>query len=127
MVLGQRYNPIQTFTPKCANQPFAQLISLGAVNRRLYDFTAETGYRRIESKGEDGVVVMEYKPVGMVRRYSFAQLLEGPDCGGMGRRVDVKHSASGMFHHHEHIKNSKSGGRHDAEVTGDNGTGVILE
>ena len=127
MVLGQRYNPIQTFTPKCANQPFAQRISLGAVNRRLYDFKAETGYRRIESKGEDGVVVMEYKPVGMARRYGFAQLSEGPGCTGMGRRVDVNHSATGMFHHHEHIKNSKSGGRCDVEITGDNGVSVILE
>ena len=66
MLLVQRDNPIQTFTPKCANQPFAQRISLGAVNRRLYDFKAETSHRRIECKGEDGVVVMEDKPVGMV-------------------------------------------------------------
>ena len=63
----------------------------------------------------------------MIRRYSFAQLLEGPGCAGMNRRVDVNHSASGMFHHHKHVKNSKSGGRCDAEVTGDNGVGVILE
>jgi hypothetical protein len=45
----------------------------------------------------------------------------------MGRRVDVNRSASGMFHHHKHVKDSKSGGRCDAEVTGDNGVGVILE
>jgi hypothetical protein len=72
-------------------------------------------------------VVVDDKPVGMVRRYSFAQLLEGPGCGGMGRRVDVNHSASGMFHHHKHVRDSKSGGCCDVEVTGDNGVGVILE
>ena len=97
------------------------------MNRALDDFKAEAGHRRIESKGEDGVVVMEDKPVTMIGRYSFAQLLEGPSCGGMGRRVDVNHSARGMFHHHKHIKNSKSGGRCDVEITGDNGTGVIVE
>jgi hypothetical protein len=97
------------------------------VNRGLYDFKAETGHRLIESMGEDGVVVVEDNPVTMVRRYSFAQLLEGPGCGGMGRRVDVNHSTSSMFHHDKHIKNSKSGGHCNAEVTSDNGVGVIPE
>jgi hypothetical protein len=32
-----------------------------------------------------------------------------------------------MFHDHKHIQNSQGGGRYDAEITGDDGTGVILE
>ena len=85
------------------------------MNWCLYDFKAETGHRRVESKAEDGVVVVEDKPVSMVQMYSFAQLLEGQGCTGMGRRVDVNHSATSVFHHHEHIKNSKNSGRNDAE------------
>ena len=61
--------------------------------RRLYDFKAETGDRRIESIGEDGVVVMEDKPVTMIGRYSFAQLLEGPGCGRMGSHIEVNNPA----------------------------------
>ena len=97
------------------------------MNRCRYDFKAETGHRLIESNGEDGVVVVKDKPVGMVRRYSFAQLLEGPGCTGMGRRVDVNHLATGMFHDHKYIQDSESGGGDDAEVAGDNGLGVILK
>src|SRR5271154_1438317 len=32
-----------------------------------------------------------------------------------------------MFHHHKHIQNPKSDGRHDAEVTCDDGVCVILK
>ena len=127
MVLGQRYHPIETFPSKGPDEPFAERIRLRAPYGRCDDLKAEVGERLIESGGEDGVVVMEDKPVGMVRRYSLAQLLEGPGCTGMSRRIDVNHSASGMFHHHKHIKNSESGGGDDAEVAGDNGLGVILE
>jgi hypothetical protein len=32
-----------------------------------------------------------------------------------------------MFHDHKHVENPKSGGRYDAEVTGYDDLGVILE
>jgi len=32
-----------------------------------------------------------------------------------------------MFHHHKHIQNPKNDGRYDAEITGDDGLGVILK
>jgi hypothetical protein len=32
-----------------------------------------------------------------------------------------------MFHDHKHVKDPKSGARYNAEVTGNDGIGVILE
>jgi hypothetical protein len=45
----------------------------------------------------------------------------------MGGHVEVNNSAGSMFHDHKHVKDSKSGARHNAEVTGDDGISVILE
>ena len=66
MLLVQGDNPIQTLTPKCPNQPFAQRISLRAANRRPYDFEAETGHRRIELGGKDRVAVVDDETVRVV-------------------------------------------------------------
>jgi hypothetical protein len=40
---------------------------------------------------------------------------------------EVNNPAGRVFHDHKHIKSSESGTCDDAEVTGDNGLGVILE
>ena len=77
--------------------------------------------------GEYGVVVMEDEPVGMVRRYSFAQLLEGPGGGWMRGHVKVNNAARCVFHDYQHVKQSECCARDDAEVTGDDGGGVILQ
>jgi len=82
--------------------------------------------RLIESGGEDCVVVVEDKPVGMVRWYSFAQLLEGPGGNWMRRHVEVNKAARSVFHDHQHVEQPESRARDDAEVTGDDGRRVIL-
>jgi hypothetical protein len=66
MVLGQRYNPIQAFTPQCPDESFAERIRRRAPHGCCDDLEAEVCARLIESMGEDGVVVMEHAPVGMV-------------------------------------------------------------
>jgi hypothetical protein len=81
----------------------------------------------VESSGEDGVVIMEDKPVSMVRRYSLAQLLEGPGGSWMSGHVKVNKAARSVFHNHQHVKQPESRARDDAEVTGDDGVGVILQ
>ena len=45
----------------------------------------------------------------------------------MGSHVEVNNSAGSMFHDHQHVKDSKSGARYNAEVTGDDGISVIVE
>jgi hypothetical protein len=84
MRLGQRNNPIEALPPKGPDESFAERIRLRAPHRYCDDLEVEVRERRIESGGEDCVVVVEDKPVGMVRRYSFAQLLQGPGGGWMG-------------------------------------------
>jgi hypothetical protein len=89
------------------------------------DLKAEVCARLIESMGEDGVVVMEHAPVGMVRWYSFAQLLEGPGGSWMCRYI-VNKPARSMFHDHQHVKQSDRRARDDAEVAGNDRLGVVL-
>ena len=72
-------------------------------------------------------MVMEDKPVSMVRRYSFEQLLEDPSGSWMRRHVEVNKAARIVFDDHQHVKQSESGARNDAEVAGDDGGGVVLE
>jgi hypothetical protein len=89
MVLGKRNHPIEALPPEGPDESFAERVRLRAPHGCCDDLKAEVRERLIESGGEDGVVVVEDIPVGMVRWYSFAQLLECPSCGRMGRRVDV--------------------------------------
>ena len=74
MVLGQQYI-IEAFTPQCPDYPFAERIRLRAPHWRCDDYKVEVRERLIQSGGEDGVMVVDDEPVGMVRWYSFAQLL----------------------------------------------------
>jgi hypothetical protein len=81
----------------------------------------------VESSGEDGVVIMEDKPVSMVRRYSLAQLLEGPGGSRMRGHVKVNKAARSVFHNHQRLKQRESRARYDAEIAGNDGGGVILQ
>jgi len=102
--------------------PLALRIAAGNV-----PYFVEVRERFIESGGEDGVVVVEDKPVGMVRWYSFAQLLEGPGCSWMRGHVKVNKPARSVFYNHKHVKQLESRARDDAEVAGNNRLGVVLE
>jgi hypothetical protein len=63
----------------------------------------------------------------MVRRYSFAQLLEGPGGGSMRGHVEVNNSARSVFHDHQQVKQPESRARDGAEITSDDGRRVILQ
>jgi len=100
MVLGQRYHPIEALPPKGPDESFAERIRLRAPNGCRDDLKSEVSERLIESGGKDCVVVVEDEPVDMVRRYSFAHLLESPGCGRTGSHVEVNNSARSVFHDH---------------------------
>ena len=127
MVVGQRNNPIEALPPEGPDESFAERIRLRAPHGCCDDLKAEVRERLIESGGEDCVVVMEDKPVGVVRRYGFAQLLEGPGGSWMRRHVKVNKPARSVLHDHQHVKQPESRARDDAEVTGDDGRRVILQ
>jgi hypothetical protein len=67
MVLVQRNHPIEALPPEGPDESFAQRVRLRAPHGCCDDLKAEVRERLIESGGEDGVVVVEDKPVGMVR------------------------------------------------------------
>src|SRR5712671_4304238 len=127
MVLGQRYYPIEALPPQGPDEPFAERIRLRAPHGCCDDLKVEVRERLIESGGEDCVVVVKDKPVGMVRRYSFAQLLEGPGGSWMRGHVKLNKSARSVFHDHQHVKQPESRARNDAEVAGNNRLGMVLE
>jgi hypothetical protein len=85
MVLGQWNNPIEALPPKGPDESFAERIRLRASHGCCDDLKVEVRERLIKSGGKDCIVVVEDKSVGMVRRYRFAQLLEGPR-----RRLDAR-------------------------------------
>ena len=72
-------------------------------------------------------MVVDDEPVGMVRWYSFAQLLEGPGGSWMRGHVKVNKPARSVFYNHKHVKQLESRARDDAEVAGNNRLGVVLE
>jgi hypothetical protein len=66
MLCGQGNHPIQTLPPKGPDEPFAERIGLRALHWRLDHFKAQVRCRSVESAGEDRIVVMEDKAVGVV-------------------------------------------------------------
>ena len=114
MVFGQRYHPIEALPAQCSNEPFAERIRLRAPHGCCADLKVEVHERVIESGRKDCIVV-EDKAVGMVRRYSFAQLLEGPGGGSMRGHVEVNNSARSVFHDHQQVKQPESSARDGAE------------
>ena len=108
MLLGQRDNPIQAFTPERPDEPFAERIRLWAPHGCFDHFKAQVRYRIVESGGEDCVVVVEDKSVRVVRGNGLTQLLEGPGGGRMRRHVEVNNAARRMFHDHQHVKQPES-------------------
>jgi hypothetical protein len=68
------------FPPKGSDESFAERIRLGPPHGCYDDFKVEVRERVIQTGRENCVVLVEDKPAGMARWYSFAQLLESP-CG----------------------------------------------
>src|SRR4029453_19214348 len=68
---------------------------------------------------------MDQKTVAMVRRQRFTQLLDRPWNRGMRRHISIQNPASRMFHDHKDIEETKGRRHHHAEVTGDDGLGMI--
>jgi hypothetical protein len=114
MVFGQWNNPIEALPPKGPDESFAERIRLRAPHGCCADLKVEVRERVIESGRKDCIVV-EDKAVGMVRRYSFAQLLEGPGGGSMRGHVEVNNSARSVFHDHQQVKQPESSARDGAE------------
>jgi len=127
MLLGQGDYPIEAFPPECPDEPFAERVGLWALHGCFDHCKAQVLYRSVESAGEDGVAVMDDKTVRVIRGEGLTQLLEGPSGGRMSCRVEVNNAARRVFHDHQHIKQPERRRRHHAEVTGDDGRGVILE
>ena len=93
MRIGQRNDPIETFTAQCSDEPFAQRVGLGAVYRCPDGGKTQVRHRSIEFGGKDRVAVMNDKTVRMVRGDGLTHLLEGPGCAWMGGDVGVNHAA----------------------------------
>src|SRR6266568_627741 len=125
MVCRQRYHKVQAFPPECAQQPLTHRIRLGTLRWRLQHAQAQVAYAPVQGLGENAVAVMDEEAVAVIRRYRFAQLLEGPLRRGMRRDVDMEQSATGVFNDHKDVEQTKRCSDHDAEITGHDRLGMI--
>jgi hypothetical protein len=93
--------------------------------RGFQDSETQVPHLLIELLGENAVAVMDQKTVAMVGRQRFTQLLDRPWRRGMRRHIGIQNPASRMFHDHKDIEETKGRRHHHAEVTGDDGLGMI--
>jgi hypothetical protein len=118
---------IQAFPPKRAQEPLAQGIRLGTLRGRFQDPQSQVAYVLVELMRENAVVVMDQKAVGVVRWDRVAQLLQGPQRRGVRRHIDVQDTTCRVFHEYKDVEEPKGRRHHDAEVTGNDRLGMVVD
>jgi hypothetical protein len=79
----------------------------------------------IELSGEDRVPIMNEKPISVLARDGFSELLCGPLCRGVGSHIAVQNPPRTQFQNDEYIEKLEAGGHRHQEVAGDYSVGVI--
>jgi hypothetical protein len=66
VMLGQRDDQIQAFSPECPKKSLADGVSLRALRRSLQDPKPQVSDPPIELLGKDRISVMDQEPIGVV-------------------------------------------------------------
>src|SRR5207249_1811752 len=127
MLLTQRNEEIETFSPQRANEPLAQGIRLRALWRRFENPKPQVAYALVKLGSEDAIAIMHQESVGVVSGNRFAKLQEGPRRGRFRRDIGMYDAARDMFHDDEDINQAKGCCHYDAEVACDDRLGMIAQ
>ena len=110
MLLGQRDQPVQTFTPNRSDYPFTNRIRLRAPGWRCQHTEAERLDRFIQTFRKDAVAVMNQVTVSVLEANHFPQLLQGP-CGTRVRGdIDACKASTTVLDDHEDVEHSEGRG-----------------
>ena len=63
MVFRQGNHKVQALAPECSQDTCAERIRHGHVHGRLQDVATQIAYAVVQSLGEDGILVMDEKPI----------------------------------------------------------------
>ena len=124
MVLGERDQKVQTFPFERAQEPLTEGVGLGTPHGVL-DPQPQVAHTLVERLGEDRITVMDQKAVGVFGRNRFAELLHRPWGRGVCGHIRVEDAAREMCHHDKHVEEAKGRRDHHAEITRDDGLGMI--
>src|SRR4029453_8818782 len=118
MVFCKRHEKVQTLASQRPKEAFTDRIGLRSPGRRFQHAQAQVAYAPVQGLEEDAVAVMDEEAEAMIRRYRFAQLLQGPLCRGMRCDIDMEQAAAGVFNDHKDVEETKSCCDSDTKVAG---------
>ena len=98
MAFRQRDEEVETLPPDGSNEPFAVGIRLGCSNGGSQNADTEALQRRVQTRREDGVAVVDDESVRMIERQKLTELLSCPLGSGMRRHVRVENTPRADFH-----------------------------
>src|SRR5918996_5925213 len=117
VVLGERDQKVQAFTPERTQESLTQGIRLGTPWWRFEDPQPQVAHRLVKRLGEDRITVMDQKAVGVLGRNRFAGLLHRPWGCGVCRHIHEEDAACEMFHHDKHVEEAKGRRDHHTKIT----------
>src|SRR5215813_11201751 len=118
MILCQWDHQVQTLASQRPDEALTDRIRYGCPHWCLEDCEAQMTNALVESVRENAITVMDEEAIAVIRRYRFAQLLQGPLCRGMRRDVGMEQAAVGVLNDHKDVEHTKGCSDGDAEVTG---------
>jgi hypothetical protein len=124
MRLGQRNQPIQTFAADGADQALANRICLRAARWGFQNADTELCDRCIQMLGEYAVAIVKQESASILGPNDFAQLLQCPLGGWMGRDIEMNQAAATVLDHDEQVQQAKGGGDDEREITCNNALSV---
>lgn len=120
-----REDEVQALAPNRAHQSFTEGIRLRSPNWRFEHAKSATLHHLIDLSREDGVAVMNQKLVGMIECEHFAELLDRPLRGGMGRDVGVDDAARADLHGDKNVEDPEIQRDRLEEIAGNDGRGMV--
>ena len=123
----ERNEVVETLAPDGSDEPLAPRVGRWRPDGSLQYPDAAVPNRLIDVLCEDGVSVMDQKPVRVIERKEFAKLLDAPFRRRMDRDVRVQNAARADLHRNEHVKKSERSRHRNQEVAGHDALRVIAD
>ncbi len=99
--LSERDQEVQALPPQRPEEPLADRVGLGSLDRGAEDPGAQRRHGGVESPRADTVAIMEDEPVGLRRREGLPDLSDPPGSGWMPRHLEGHEPPTGHLHHHK--------------------------
>src|SRR5579871_6577377 len=107
VLLAENQNMVQTVAPDRANEPFAERVRFGGIQRRVDEFDPETCDRMVKLQPVFVIVIADEEARLYPKRSGFAHLLGNPGIGGRAGHADMYHPSGAVLDDEEQEYSAK--------------------